>query len=164
MEGYGFRGCGLCCADGTQPLSTAAASPFPCLWVSGLMGLPSSPSYQEWGNIPGWQGQRCQGHGESCKGPGDSRLTATGQGHAEAWGSCPHLLQPIWQRQETGQRGGRVSVAANQPSAPSSPSVDWLCGPQLPASHSLGHPLPGTPGQGGGGGRGRFRPVHQSPQ
>lgn len=91
-------------------------------------------------------------------GPGYKHLIATGQGHAEAWSSCPTACCSASRgRQHREERGCQP---AHSPLFPKGLAL-W---------HQASNPLcPGTsvssgPGEGGEGNQGRFRPERQGPQ
>lgn len=101
MQGNGLRGYGcfrlsegggesiVFFQDVSQLFPTAATN-LPCAYSSqALVGPPCSLFLSGVEAEFQGDGNRCQGRGDCCMGPGGEHLIATGQGHAEAWSSCP---------------------------------------------------------------------------
>lgn len=168
MQGNGLRGYGcfrlsegggesiVFFQDVSQLFPTAATN-LPCAYSSqALVGPPCSLFLSGVEAEFQGDGNRCQGRGDCCMGPGGEHLIATGQGHAEAWSSCPTPAAQLAEVDST----GRGCQPAHSPLFPRGLAL-WH-----QASNLL---CPGTsvssgPGQGGEGSQGRFRPGRQGPQ
>lgn len=90
--------------------------PSPSLQLSSPSGA-FCLSCQELRQSPTVIGTEMSGHGEHCKGPGDNHLMATGQGHTEAWSSCPSSCSSAGRgkRQGREERGCQPALSPPPP-------------------------------------------------
>lgn len=95
-----------------------------------------SLSYQELRQCTRVTGTGCQGHRESCKGPGDHHLIATGQSHAEAWSGRPLSCRSAGEgrRQDREEEGSLWLPTSPQPPPP----LQWTG----PVAASFQPPIP----------------------